>query len=257
MFIRPEDEISYQHYLDASIEAAYDRSRPIAIRAEVIQGFQQAASEEYMEEPKDELGYKHVRTSVGRFVQFLEEEAGGAGALLKLKNSDHSITHHSVNVATLSASMIQGTEAAKTAPVHLMATGCLLHDIENFYNGTLDIARPVATMTPEEQKVYRNHPLAGAHRFQGAPFVDQLVLQIVAQHEEHGDGSGFPKGLRDTEMDPLVLVVAAANAYDRLVSFEGKAPKDALKELLIEKLGIYPLPVLQNLQRVLKSQGVL
>jgi HD-GYP domain-containing protein (c-di-GMP phosphodiesterase class II) len=255
MYIRPEDEIAYQHYLDANISAAYDSSRPLDVRAEVIQGFQQAAAEEYMEEPKDELGYKHVRTSVQRFVQFLEEEDKGAGALLRLPNTDRSITHHSVNVATLSVAIAANPEFQNPA-LHLLGMGCLLHDIEHFYSEGFDLSRPPASLQGEEKKIYEGHPLGGAHRFQGVLFVDQLVLNIIAQHEEHADGSGFPKKLRADEMDPLILVAATANAYDRLVSFEGKSPKDALKYLLIDKMGVYPLNYLQALQGVLKEQGL-
>jgi HD-GYP domain-containing protein (c-di-GMP phosphodiesterase class II) len=90
---------------------------------------------------------------------------------------------------------------------------------------------------------------------QGAKFLDQLVLSIITQHEEHADGTGFPKGLHEKDMDPLVVIVAMANAYDRLICFAGRSPKDALKNLLIDKLGAFPLPVLQNLQAILKRHA--
>lgn len=255
LFIRPEDEPAYQQYLDASIEAAYSNNpnRPLPIRAEVIQGFQQAAAEEYMDEPKDETAYKHVRSSVHRFVEFIDKEPMAAGALLSLQNTDQSITHHCVNVSALSTAMMLHNGVKEGTPLHLLSLGCLLHDIEHYYTN-LNVARPVAQMSGEESEAYRGHPLAGAHRLQGAMFVDQLVLNIITQHEEHMDGTGFPKGMRADDMDPMVLVAATANAYDRLVSFEGMAPKDALKHLLIDKMGVFPLPLLQTLQEILKKQ---
>ncbi|MBX3022274.1 MAG: HD domain-containing protein [Bdellovibrionales bacterium] len=255
MYIRSEDQPAYQQYLDASIDAAYSNNpaKPIEIRAEVIQGFQQATAEEYMDDPKDETSYKHVRSTVHRFVDFLDREPFGAAALLKLQNSDQSVTHHCVNVATLSTAMVLQNGLKEGTPLHLLALGCLLHDIEHYYNPE-GFGRPLASLTPQEMEKRKAHPLAGAHRLQGALFVDQMVLNIITQHEEHLDGSGFPKGLTETDMDPLVMVAATANAYDRLVGLEGKAPKDALKTLLIDKLGIFPLPVLQNLQALLKEK---
>ncbi|NJL24620.1 MAG: HD domain-containing protein [Calothrix sp. SM1_5_4] len=139
--------------------------------------------------------------------------------------------------------------------LNLLALGCMLHDIEHYFTG-LNIARPISQITGEDLITYRAHPINGAHRLSQATFVDQMVMNIIAQHEEHIDGSGLPKGLHEDDMDPLVLVAGVANAFDRLISFEDLPPKTALKALLIDKMGVYPLPCLQALQEVLKKQGL-
>lgn len=258
MYIRPEEQLAYRQYLDASLAAAYSNNppKPLEIRAQVIQGFQQAAAEECMETPDNQSVYEYVRTSLHQFVNFLDGEKEGAGALLRLVNTDQSITHHSVNVATLSAAMVMRAGAKAGTPLHLLGLGCLLHDIDHFYS-RLSVSRPVKDLSPEEAQHYKSHPLDGARRFQKSLFVDQLVLNIISQHEETMDGTGFPKGLRADDMDPLVMIAATANAYDRLVSFEGMEPKRALKSMLIDKVGVYPLPVLQTLQELLKEQKLL
>ncbi|MGE0526580.1 MAG: HD-GYP domain-containing protein [Bdellovibrionales bacterium] len=256
MFIRIEQESLYRKYLEDSIDSAYeDTGKPLETRAEVIQGFQQAAAEQYMEDPKDEISYTHARSSVHRLVQFLNKEPFGALALLKLKNTDQSITHHSVNVAALSAAMALESNLREKNEIALLSLGCLLHDIDHFFS-EFDLSRPIASLGSEELTVYKSHPMKGAERLQSAPFMDQLVLSVVLQHEEHADGTGFPKGMRGEDMDPMVMVAATANAYDRAVSFEQQEPKDALKHILIDKLGAYPLPYLQSLQRVLKAQKI-
>src|SRR5690349_17545295 len=67
MFIRPEDEIPYAQYLEESIDSAYRGGKSLDIRAEVIQGFQQAAAEQYMEDPNQEFFYNHIKSSMQRF----------------------------------------------------------------------------------------------------------------------------------------------------------------------------------------------
>lgn len=259
MFIRASDHLLYQQYLDASIEAAYSNTppRPMAIRAEVIQGFEQALAETCMDDPSDEIAYKQARSSVHRFVDFLEREPEGIGALLSIPNTDASVSHHGMNVATLATAMVLKTGVPDGQPLHLLTLGCLLHDIEHIYTEQ-DMSRPLSAMTVAEQAIYKQHCLNGAKRFQVATlFMDQLVLNIIAQHEEHMDGSGYPKRLNEVDMDPLVMVAAAANAYDRQVSFEGKTAKDALKHLLIDKMGAYPLAQMQALQDILKTRGLI
>lgn len=251
MYVKPEDEIPYKQYLEESIDRAYKPGPPIQQRAEVIQGFQQAAAEDYMEDPLNEFSYNHVKSSLQRFTEFLEHEPDGVRAILTLQNIDHSITHHGVNVAALSVAMVLETGIRTGHPLHLMALGCLLHDMEHYFN-EFPVELPHDQLTPEQKEAYRRHPTSGAHRLQGAKFLDQLTLNIITQHEEHIDGTGFPKGLYEHDLDPMVIIVAAANSYDRLVSFNSMAPKDALKSLLIDKMGAFPLPVLQTLQTVLK-----
>lgn len=48
-----------------------------------------------------------------------------------------------------------------------------------------------------------------------------------------------------------------ANAYDRYVQIKKLKPKEALKKMLIEKMGIYPLDMLQALQSTLKTLKVI
>jgi HD-GYP domain-containing protein (c-di-GMP phosphodiesterase class II) len=255
LYVRPEDEIPYRQYLEESIDKAYKAGPPLEVRAEVIQGFQQAAAEDFMEDPLNEFSYTHVRSSVQRFTEFLQREPDGVRAILTLQNIDHSITHHGVSVAALSIAMTLENELRTGHPLHLMALGCLLHDMEHYFS-EFQLEKSLDQLTPKEKETYRLHPTQGAHRLQGAKFLDQLVLNIITQHEEHIDGSGFPKGLFERDMDPLVTISATANAYDRLVCFGGLAPREALKSLLIDKMGAFPLPMLQNLQAILKRHAI-
>jgi HD-GYP domain-containing protein (c-di-GMP phosphodiesterase class II) len=61
------------------------------------------------------------------------------------------------------------------------------------------------------------------------------------QHEERIDGSGFPLGLREKAIEPVSVIVGLCNALDRLVSFENVNKASAFKELMINKVGKYPL----------------
>lgn len=255
MYIKPEDQIPYKQYLEQLIDAAYNKSRPLEIRAEIIQGFQQAESETYMEDPLNPDQYNHLRSSMQRFVEFLKDEPTGAGAILKLENIDLSITHHSVNVATLTTAMTLDLKLKENPQMALLALGCMVHDIDHFYTG-VDLTKPWQELEATAKLAYKAHPMNGAMKLQGAKFLDQIVVNIVLQHEEYSNGTGFPKGTLEKDMDPLVMVAATANAYDRMVSFEKATPKEAIKKMFIDKMGLYPLNFIQSLQKVLKQMGM-
>ncbi len=257
LFVKPDDEPAYKQYVELNIDSAFkDLNKPLSIRAEVIQGYQEAAISDFLENPLDELTYRHVRASVEKFVAFIMNEPNAAALLLSRSNNDGSITHHGVNVATLAVliAMQSGVRAGST--LDLLALGCVLHDLDHYHNH-LDLSQSIDAMNDEQLKVYRAHPLSGAQRLQSATFVDQLVLTIILQHEENAKGTGFPKGLTENAMDPNVLIAATANAFDRMVSFERIPAKDAMKTLFIDKLGLYPLHLLQNLQQLLKAHGLI
>ena len=260
MYIREDDGPAYRKYLASSIDRAYDASngQSIEVRAEVVQGFQQALAEEFMENPLDEVCYAHVRSSAERFCEFLEHEPMATAAVLNIDNLDQSVSHHGVTVATLAVAMALKTNLRNENgnPLHLLALGSMIHDVEHYLT-EFDFHRPLIELSVIDTMLYRDHPLKGGHRLQGAKFIDQLVLKIITQHEEHGDGTGYPKGLREADLDPLVLIAGTANAYDRLVCFEGLKGREALKTLLIDKVGVFPLEHLRTLQEILKQHGVL
>jgi len=64
------------------------------------------------------------------------------------------------------------------------------------------------------------------------------VKLVIEQHHENWDGSGYPKGLRQTEIFYAARVVAIADAFSALTTKRGGRslykPEDALALLLTE-----------------------
>ena len=258
LFIRPEDEIPYAQYLEQSVESAYDphSGKTLEVRAEVIQGFQEAATEEFMENPDNESAYNHAHSSTQRFLEFLNRQPFAAAPILNIRNHDCGVAHHGVNVATLTLLMAANSGHKDSSKLHLLGLGCLLHDIDHFGSGQ-DLSRPLESLNAAELAHYKDHPRRGGQKLQGTRFVDQIVMNVITQHGEHIDGTGFPKGLFEKDIEPVVLLAAAADAYDRLVSFGRKEPKEAMKTLMIDKLGALPLGHFKSLAAVLKNIAVL
>lgn len=260
LFIITDHEGHYRSYLTESINQAFEGSKgkPIETRAQVIQGAQQAAAEDVMEDPDSPELYKVAKEGSTRFVDFLLQNQEAIRAIIQIENSDQSIGHHGVNVATLAVGIAEKLGYTETQPMQMntLALGCLLHDIEHQFT-EIDLTKKPKEMKSAELQLYRAHPEAGALRLQGKQHLDPLVLKIIKEHEERINGSGFPKGLNEKDIDSMVTVAATANTYDRLTSLEGQSHKDALKMMLIEDMGRHPLENLKALQSVLKDRGIL
>lgn len=254
MFIHQDEEGLYRQYLQRNIEMAFDSksTKPLETRAQIVQGVQQSNAEEVMENPANEVAYGQAKDSAAKFVDFLNKEDSAVGHILRLENPDASIAHHGVTVSTMAVALAKKLAVVDPKQTQLLSLGALLHDFDHFHS-TLNIARPLAQFPAPELEDYKQHPVRGAQRVQDKKHFDQAVLNIIAQHEEFMDGSGFPQGLMEAKIDPLALIVGTANALDRLVTFEGVHRDSVGKQMMLTATGKYPLGHIQKLLEVWKS----
>lgn len=255
MYIRPEHEAMYRAYVQRNLEEAYDSSsnKPIEVRAEIIHGEQQGNVEKVFEQPENAENYNTAKAGVQQYVDFLLKTENAVQAIMKIDNTDKSVSHHGVNVATLATALAQKF-APSTDPkqIQLMALGALLHDLGH-QDSPINLLQPVKNLVGTERDLYLKHPDVGAGLVQDKKHFDQLVTNIIAQHEECINGTGYPRGLTEREMDPLVVMVGTSNAMDRLVTFESVPRAEAGRKLMLEKVGQYPLPQIQALLEILKK----
>lgn len=103
--------------------------------------------------------------------------------------------------------------------------GALLHDI-----GMMAVPREITSaprsLTPEEYKKVRMH-VHLAERVLKDRMADEVV-GIVAAHHERCDGSGYPRGLREVQMNRNQEIVQFADSVTALMG--GRAYRPALKD---------------------------
>lgn len=254
MFILDDEENKYREYLQKNIEMAYDEKsgKDIVARAEIVQGQQQSNAEEVFEDPNNIEAYSHAKEAASKYVQFLMGNSKAVGAIMNILNEDFSVAHHGVNVSGLSIALAQKLNMIDPKQNQLLALGALLHDIGLNESG-IALNRPRSDFSREELLIYKQHPTLGTQKVREMKHFDNTVLKIIAQHEEHIDGSGFPTGARESELDPLSILVSSANALDRLLTFEKIPRHDAVKKLMIEQVGCHPLNQIQLLGEIVKG----
>lgn len=258
LYILEEHEEHYRHYMTKNIEMAYnkDSGKSLESRSEIIQGAQQAAAEEVMESPEDKIAYDLAKIGSEKYVNFILNEKHAMQAIMNIKNTDQSIAHHGVTVAAIAVAMAEKQNLQETEKLELLSLGCLLHDIEHTHTG-LKAGRPIEEFTKDELRVYHKHPADARERLIKHKHFDPVVLDIIYNHEETIDGNGFPNKKKEKDLSILCQIASVSNSYDRLMSYEGVGDqKEALKKLLVDKMGLHSLKILQTLQDVLKEKEV-
>jgi HD-GYP domain-containing protein (c-di-GMP phosphodiesterase class II) len=96
-----------------------------------------------------------------------------------------------------------------------LAYGFRLHDIGMIGVSSVTLLKPAA-LTPEELDEIREHPWLGERIVAPVPALGGLSRQVIACHHERWDGSGYPRGLRGSEIPLAARIFAVVDAYDSM-----------------------------------------
>ncbi len=84
---------------------------------------------------------------------------------------------------------------------------------------------------------------------------------IIEQHHERLDGSGYPKGLKSTEILLEAKIIAVADSFDAMTSFRSyRSPSgnaEAIAELKALSGEKYDRHIVDILEEILKEEGKL
>ena len=114
-----------------------------------------------------------------------------------------------------------------------LARGAYLHDI-----GKLgvpdDILLKPGPLTADERTLMQQHVQIGFELVKGIPFLVDAAEIILTHHERH-DGSGYPRGLKASEIPPGARIFAVADSFDAITSdrpYRRASPFDAGRETI-------------------------
>ena len=182
-----------------------------------------------------------------------------------VKNAPYPI-RHSVNVAVLTEILLKQLGAGEAERLSAVC-GALTMNVAMWRLQETLYAQATPLSAEQKQGILAHAP-AGAQWLMARGVEDAVWLDVVAQHHEAVDGSGYPARLKGEQICLQAQVVGLADRYCGMVSERayrtGVSPNVALREIflkhgtgidtklaamLIKEMGIYPpgtLVVLAN-----------
>lgn len=145
---------------------------------------------------------------------------------------------------------IAAREMHLDAPTRLsLACACLTRDIALLpWQAQLDLQ--THGLDPQQNALVRAHPVRSTEILMEHGVDDALWLELVRQHHERIDGSGYPNALSGDSILLGARLLAIADSYAAMVTPRanrtGKIPKDALKALYQQRASLYD----ENLLRI-------
>lgn len=114
-----------------------------------------------------------------------------------------------------------------------LSVAAMLHDI-GMVTIPSEIFGKSNKLSETEQAMLREHPQKGYEMLKNIQF-PWHVAEIVLQHHEHFDGSGYPNGLTDSEILDEAKVLAVADAVEAITASrpyrQAASLRDAIEEI--------------------------
>ncbi|WP_066707897.1 HD-GYP domain-containing protein [Curvibacter delicatus] len=194
----------------------------------------------------------------------LARNASALISLARLKTADDYTYMHSVAVCAMMIALARqlGLDEAQT---RLLGLAGLLHDLGKAVM-PMEVLNKPGKLTDAEFGIMKSHPEAGHSLLQQVGKLDPVVLDVCLHHHEKTDGSGYPEGLKDSEISLFAKMGAVCDVYDAITSNRpyksGWDPAESLRKMaewadghfdqtvfraFVKSVGIYPIGSLVRL----------
>lgn len=183
-------------------------------------------------------------------------------SLCRIKEKDNYTFLHSVSVGAL----LMCFTRSRPVDMELVGIGGMLHDIGKTMVPDRILNKPGA-LTPEEFVTMQMHVQHGQNILSDVRDISQTSFDVVAQHHERYDGSGYPLRLKGSEMSVYGQMASIVDVYDAMTSDRvyriGMDPTLAVRKMFewsrshfdpkliqvfVRTIGIYPVGTLAMLE---------
>ncbi|HEY4047079.1 MAG TPA: HD domain-containing phosphohydrolase [Acidobacteriaceae bacterium] len=135
------------------------------------------------------------------------------GDALDLKDAETE--GHSKRVTAFTIALARGM-GLPIEQIRIIARGAFLHDIGKMAIPDAILLKP-GDLKSDEQRIMREHCSRGYQMLRKIPFL-QEAADIVYSHQEHYDGSGYPRGLKGDQIPLGARIFSIADTLDAITS---------------------------------------
>jgi putative nucleotidyltransferase with HDIG domain len=167
--------------------------------------------------------------STKKLLQALREAIEAVAMTVEIR--DPYTSGHQKRVTDLAASIAREMELTDDE-IEAVQMSAVVHDIGKLYVPAELLAKP-GILNEVELSMIKLHAQAGYDILKTVEF-PWPIAQIVLQHHERLDGSGYPKGLKENEILLEAKILAVADVVESIASFRPYRPALGLDAALEE-----------------------
>lgn len=216
----------------------------------------QNVSEKYLEQSFEE-GMKPQIIDQGKEIaesvfSLIQGQDDLYSLLRNYQDFDPNAFTHAYLTCIFSTSIIKQFEWQSKTTIEAVAFACFFHDIGKMKLPKELWNKRVEELDGEELAQYKEHPEHGYRLIENNSMILSSVKQIVLQHHEAYDGTGFPFGKKGSKILTLSNIVALADHFTHIVQDQNLKPVEALKVFLADRAGLtkFNSVIVENLIKV-------
>jgi putative nucleotidyltransferase with HDIG domain len=218
LFIEAADKERYFSRLGGTLSDVV-RSQALTVRekAAVITDYAVDVVDRLFRDPGSPQNLQAARTIAQECVRYMSLHKHAFLHLVELTSHDSYTYAHSVGVAAYTMALARDTGVSHVGQLADLGLAGFLHDIGKCMVDP-SIINKAGPLNESEWAMMRRHPEYGVEILRRHRGLNPIILLAAESHHENLVGSGYPKGLVSSRLDPLVRIVSIADAFSALTT---------------------------------------
>lgn len=203
----------------------------------------------------DEDSLFKTQTLAKAYIKLLKNDVKVLTQFLKMSRNETYMVRHSISTAIIGLLIARADKNDNEKILEIICLGGLLHDIGMSFLPA-DINDTDRKLSEKEWGEIRKHPHMGLKMIEGIAYFPSEVREVLLQHHEYHNGTGYPQGLRGDEIYYPARVIALADAFSALTTRRGGRPllsPSQAVNLLISERGKYDPKLLKAFVELLSG----
>lgn len=169
---------------------------------------------------------------VDKAITPLAKSSGVIDHLFDISHMANDLYQHSLRVSIMAGVIGKWMRYDSRRQQDITLAG-FFHDVGKTKIADRVLGKHLDKLQGEDLETYRNHTELGYKILENMPNISEGVKRAAKEHHERMDGSGFPNGLKGSEIHIYSSIVALADFYDNTTTekegYIKQTPFDAIK----------------------------
>ena len=215
LYIREQDLEAYHEYLEENIVRLLDVGNgesPDTLRR--YYETSKIITRRFLENPGSEESGVLARRVVHASIEYITNTDSVVSYINRIMEASSDLYTHSLHVTLYGLALARAFGVEKQDELSDLGIGLLLHDV-----GKLRLSLPPleheGPLSEDEWAIMRTHPTLGLACVGANPLVGTSARDVILDHHEALDGSGYPSGKNAADLSLHAEIAAIVNHFDR------------------------------------------